>query len=101
MFIGNAVAQQTVNPTADAFVPDTPAASRAASDMRVSGPDTDGWLYPITRLNKFLPRWIQFGGQFRNRPESQDGLSYAPVNDLCDLTQLRLGVYIHPVSWLE
>ena len=101
VFIGNAVAQQTANPPAESFEPDTPGESHAASDLRVSGPSTDGWLYPITRLNEFLPQWIQFGGQFRNRLESQDGLSYAPVNDLYDLTQLRLGVYIHPVSWLE
>jgi len=48
-----------------------------------------------------LPHWIQFGGQFRNRIESQDGLGYSPVNDAYDLTQLRLGVYLQPTSWLE
>jgi hypothetical protein len=33
--------------------------------------------------------------------ESQDGLNYALVNDTYDLTQLRIGVYIQPTSWLE
>jgi hypothetical protein len=58
-------------------------------------------LFPITRLNELLPHWIQFGGQFRNRVESQDGLGYAPVNDAYDLTQLRLGIYLQPTKWLE
>ena len=64
-------------------------------------PNPDGWLFPITRLDELLPHWIQFGGQFRNRVESQDGLGYAPVNDTYDLTQLRIGVYIQPTNWLE
>jgi hypothetical protein len=58
-------------------------------------------LFPITRLNELLPHWIQFGGQFRNRVESQGGLGYAPVNDAYDLTQLRLGIYLQPTKWLE
>ena len=101
VFVGNAAAQQTTNPPADSVEPDAPGASHAASELRVSGPNPDGWLYPITRLNESLPRWIQFGGQFRNRLESQDGLGYAPVNDVYDLTQLRLGVYFQPTNWFK
>ncbi len=56
---------------------------------------------PSRSSNTLLPHWIQFGGQFRNRVESQDGLGYAPVNDAYDLTQLRLGIYLQPVSWLK
>jgi hypothetical protein len=101
VLVGSAIAQQTADPTAGPFVPDTPGASHAATDLRVSGPDSGGWLYPITKLDEYLPRWIQFGAQFRDRVESQDGLGYAPVNDVYDLTQLRVGIYIQPTSWLE
>src|ERR1700728_4181588 len=64
VLVGNAIAQQTADPTAGPFVPDTPGASHAATDLRASGPDSGGWLYPITKLDEYLPHWIQFGGQF-------------------------------------
>jgi hypothetical protein len=70
----------------------------------VFGPDADdpgGWLFPVTRLNQSLPNWIHFGGQFRNRVESQDGLGFSRVDDVYNLTQLRLGVYIQPTKWLK
>ena len=101
VFLGNAIAQQTADPTAGLFVPDTPGASHAATDLRVSGPNPDARLYPITRLNESLPHWIQFGGQFRDRVESQDGLGFTPIHDVYDLTQLRIGMYIQPTNWLE
>lgn len=67
----------------------------------MKGPNPDGWLFPITQLDQSLPPWIQFGGQFRDRAESQDGLGYKKVNDTYDLTQLRLGLYVQPTNWLE
>jgi hypothetical protein len=94
VLLGSAIAQQTPNSQADPFEPDTPGAAHAATDLRVSGDDTAGWLYPITKLDEYLPRWIQFGGQFRDRVESQDGLGYARINDVYDLTQFRIGMYI-------
>jgi hypothetical protein len=92
---------QSTNLDSNSFPPDSPGGSHAASDLRIAGPDPDGWLFPITRLNQLLPRWIQFGGQFRDRAEAQTGLKYAPVNDAYDLTQLRLGIYLQPTSWLK
>jgi Alginate export len=97
---GSAMAQQSTLST-EPFQPDTPGESHASTDLRVPGPNPDGWLFPITQLDQLLPHWIQFGGQFRNRVESQDGLNFAPVNDTYDLTQLRLGIYLQPVKWLE
>jgi hypothetical protein len=85
----------------EAFQPDTPGGSHAASDLRIAGPDPDGWLFPITRLDQLLPQWIQFGGQVRDRAEGQTGPGYAPVDDGYDLTQLRLGIYLQPTKWLE
>jgi hypothetical protein len=89
---------QSTDGAPNPFQPDTPGGSKAASDLRI--PNPDGWLYPITRLNVMLPHWIQFGGQFRNRVESQDGLGFAPVDDAYNLTQLRLGIYLQPTKWL-
>jgi Alginate export len=92
---------QSTNPSPNPFPADTPSGSVAATDLRIAGPSPDGWLFPITRLNELLPHWIQFGGQFRNRAESQIGLGYAPIDDAYDLTQLRLGIYFKLTKWLE
>lgn len=101
--ISGVAAQQAFPQSTDValnpFQPDTPGGSKAASDLRE--PNPDGWLFPITRLNVMLPHWIQFGGQFRNRVESQDGLGFAPVDDAYNLTQLRLGIYLQPTKWLS
>src|SRR5580693_2237919 len=92
---------QSADPSPKPFEPDIPGGSHAATDLRIFGPNPDGWLFPITRLDELLPHWIQFGGQFRDRAESQTGLGYAPVDDAYDLTQLRLGIYLQPTKWLE
>jgi hypothetical protein len=99
--LGSGLAQQSATPPPEPFQPDTPGGSHAATDLRIPGPDPDGWLFPITRLNQLLPRWIQFGGQFRDRAEGQLGLGYASVDDGYDLTQLRLGIYLQPTQWLK
>jgi hypothetical protein len=96
-----ALAQSSSSPTPDSFTPDTPSGSHAATDLRVFGPNPGGWLFPVTNLDKSLPSWIQFGGQFRDRVESQDHLNFSKVNDTYDLTQLRLGIYIQPTKWLK
>ncbi len=95
------VCGQTAAPPQSPFTPDTPAGSHAALDLRVPGSDLNGWQYPISRLNEALPSWIQFGGQLRDRVESEDGIGYAPVNDTYNLTQIRFGVYVQPAKWLE
>ena len=99
-----AFAQSSTASLPNPFGPDTPGGSHAATDLRLFGPDVDNaarWLFPITRLNQSLPSWIQFGGQFRNRAESQDGLGFLNVDDVYNLTQLRLGIYVQPTKWLK
>lgn len=86
---------------ADPYSPDFPGGSHAALDLRVPGPNPDGWLFPVTQLDRSLPSWLQFGGQFRDRVESEDGLRYATTDDVYNLTQLRLGIYIQPTSWFK
>lgn len=84
---------------------DSPAASHAPLDLRVPGPNPDGWFFPLTQLDQSLAKsslsWLQFGGQFRDRAEGQVGFHYAPTDDGYDLTQLRLGIYIQPVNWFK
>jgi len=77
----NQAFSQSANLSPNPYQPDTPGASQAATDLRVFGTNPDSWLFPITSLNKLLPHWIQFGGQFRDRMEGQTGLGYAPVNE--------------------
>ena len=84
-----------------AYEPDAPAASHAAVDLRVFGPNPNGWLFPVTQLDEKLPRWLQFGAQFRDRLEDQYGIGYGLTHDTYDLTQLRIGIYIQPVKWLK
>ncbi len=83
------------------YSPDTPGNSHASMDLRVPEIQADQWLFPITKIDEGLPPWLQFGGQFRNRVESRDGLNYKPVNDVYNLTQLRLGAYLQLTKWIE
>src|SRR5579862_340988 len=49
----------------------------SASDAGKPG----AWLFPVDTLNDVLPSWLQFGGEYRARVESNDGLGYKPTND--------------------
>jgi hypothetical protein len=86
---------------AQTYVPDAPGASHAAEVLTIPGPNPDRWAFPITEADQYLPSWIQFGGQFRDRWEQAGNIGYRPVSDGYDLIQLRLGVYIRPVKWFE
>jgi hypothetical protein len=97
----SALAQSNSSANFSPYGDDAPGGSHAATDLRVSGSNPGRWLFPVTKLDESLPSWIQFGGQFRDRAESQDGLNYGTVNDAYDLTQIRIGVYIQPTKWLE
>lgn len=83
------------------YAPGSPGASHASLNLRVPGDNPDGWLFPVTELNRELPSWLQFGGQFRNRVEGQIGLRYSPTDDVYDLTQFRAGIYIQPTNWFQ
>jgi hypothetical protein len=83
--LGRAMAQQITPPSTELFEPDTPGGSHASTGLRVTGSNSDGWLFSIARRDHLPPHRIQFGGQFRDRVESQDGLGYTRVNDTSDL----------------
>src|SRR5947207_2246078 len=78
----HALAQSNSSSAPDPFGPDKPGGSHAEKDLRVFGPNPNGWLFPITTLNESLPSWIQFGAQFRDRAESQGGLGYRNITDV-------------------
>src|SRR5215831_102490 len=57
---------------------------------------------PSDELNKQLPRWLRFSGEFRARLEGFTGLGFRANND--DdylLTRLRINMHIQPASWLK
>jgi hypothetical protein len=62
--------------------------------------DTRGWLYPVARLNQALPRWLQIGGEYRDRPEGQTGIGYGASKDFYLLDRLRVSMNIQPLEWL-
>jgi hypothetical protein len=97
----HALAQSNSSSAPNPFGPDKPGGSHAEKDLRVFGPNPNGWLFPITTLNESLPSWIQFGAQFRDRAESQGGLGYRNITDVYNLTQLRVGIYIEATKWLK
>jgi hypothetical protein len=78
-----------------------PTESQAITSQTMPDGDKSGvWLFPVERLNQALPRWLRFGGQFRTRFESEDGIKYATTNDVYLLTQFRFEVTIQPIKWL-
>ncbi len=59
------------------------------------------WLFSVERLNHALPAWLRFGGEYRSRIESADGIRYTPINDTYLLSRFRLNVTIQPAKWLS
>jgi hypothetical protein len=57
---------------------------------------------PSVEVNKALPSWLKFSGQFRARFEGYTGGSYAS-NSTDDylLSQLQLSLKFQPVAWLN
>jgi hypothetical protein len=72
-------------------------ASRTAFD----GDKTEAWLFPVQNLNQALPRWLRFGGEYRSRIESEDGIKYTTANDTYLLSRFRLNMTIQPAKWLS
>jgi hypothetical protein len=59
------------------------------------------WLFPVERLNCAVPRWLRFGGEYRSRYESEDGIRYTTTNDAYLLSRFRLNATIQPANWLS
>lgn len=78
--------------------------SAASGPNRVSGSrshdDSPEWLFPVAKLDESLPRWIQIGGEYRNRLEGPVGIGFAGTNDFYLLDRLRVWTAIQPKGWL-
>ena len=73
--------------------------ARAALAQEVT---SHGDFIPSEELNKQLPHWLRFSGEFRTRLEGFTGGGYRAGND--DnylLTRVRINTHIQPATWLK
>src|SRR5438445_12894795 len=77
-----------------------PGSQRPTSRTEFDGDKSGGWLFPVERLNDALPPWVQLGGEYRTRVESNDGIGYTTTNDTFLLSRFRFNVTIQPAKWL-
>ena len=82
-------------------VPDSTTGTQAsyASDLAASR-ESPSWLFPMTELDKRLPSWIMFGGEYRDRFEGPQGIGFKGTNDYYLLDRFRLRAVIQPKPWL-
>jgi hypothetical protein len=63
---------------------------------------TPVWLTPSADIDKGLPNWLTFSGQYRMRAEGYSGGGYSYTSDDSYLlSQLQLNLLIHPTPWLR
>jgi hypothetical protein len=56
---------------------------------------------PASEVNRALPRWLIFGGEYRARFEGYSGGNFKPDStDAYWLSRVRLNMTIRPVSWM-
>lgn len=80
----------------------TPAPLPAVSATAPATPDTPTWDSPSTEINKGLPSWLTFSGEYRARFEGYSGAGFAPnATDDYLLSRLQLNLLIHPTPWLK
>ena len=79
---------------------DSSTTSQSDSDPNAPKDPAD-WLFPVAKLDESLPRWLRFGGQYRNRLEGPTGIGYKGTNDFYLLDRLRVWMTIQPKSWLR
>ena len=52
-------------------------------------------------VNRALPPWLQFGGEYRARFESFDGIGFRDSQDTHFLNRVRLNLKVLPLPWLK
>ncbi len=63
---------------------------------------TTGQASLSEKFNESLPRWLRFTGELRDRVEGYQNLGFKPnSSDLYDLTRVRIGMLIQPVSFIR
>src|SRR5271155_2676646 len=98
------VARQRINAQT---VPDLNGGSGSSNNSSSVGtPDQAGtndsmdWLFPVDNLNRSLPRWFRFGGEYRGRIEGPMGIGFTGTNDFYLLDRLRVNLAVQPKEWL-
>ena len=61
----------------------------------------DPRLFPVELLDKTLPGWLQFGGEYRARVEGEYNIKWGTNKDLYLLNRFRLSSTIQPVKWFR
>src|SRR5436190_22711557 len=57
---------------------------------------------PSDYLNRLLPAWLRFSGEYRSRFEGLNGVAFRSTSeDAYLLGRLRLNAAVAPVSWLR
>src|SRR6266436_4016449 len=75
--------------------------SKSAPPPPAVDPDSASWLFPIYKLDQFLPRWLHIGGEYRDRIEGAMGSGFSDTNDSYVLDRLRVTMAIQPKDWLK
>jgi hypothetical protein len=75
--------------------------SSTAHNPSANESDDPSWLFPVATLDEVLPRWLQIGGEYRDRLEGPIGTSFANTSDFYVLDRLRVKVAIQPKDWLK
>lgn len=98
-------AQQDANTNAQQNAEREPSDSTISHGPTVSSPppisQAPGWLFPVAKLDKALPKWLFFGGEYRNRWEGPIGIDFTGKRDLYLLSRLRVRAIVRPKEWLS
>lgn len=83
-------------------VPDSTAgAPPSAAPNPSAAQHPSSWLFPVAKLDDYLPSWIRIGGQYRNRIEGPAGISNGRTRDFYLLDRLRVRAIFQPKEWLS
>jgi hypothetical protein len=95
---GGLSAQTTV---ASAEAPAT-TTSNPAPPKPATAPASTLSVVPSKEVNKVLPKWLRFSGEYRMRLEEHTAYSFTPgVNDGFLLSRLKLNIEIKPTPWVS
>ena len=92
------IARAQSPPTGDPTQSSNPTTPDQTAD---SNKNQTSWLFPVENVDRALPGWLRFGGEYRSRVEGTYGIKWASKNDLYLLSRLRINATIQPTRWLS
>lgn len=82
--------------------PATQPASPRSQTPAAPAPETESGWTPAASINAWLPHWLRFGGEFRNREEGRTDYGFTPgKDDAYGLSRTYLNFDITPNSWVH